>query len=320
MTIWFKLILVVLILAVFCLVYYLWRLSKKSYSKKLGRLLDERTRHLKIENEQLIQHAKTLTKSNKVLKLQADELKVLTEAIKKENKELKEINSTKDKFFSIIAHDLKNPFTTIFGFVELLKLKRDFISNEKRDVYIDSIYSSSEKIYNLLENLLQWSRSQTDRLVIQLQKFNINETILKEISLLKENAETKNILLKFDVGVSIDIFADKDMVATVLRNLVSNAIKYTSAEGEVRIELLSSGKNAVISVIDTGVGLTKDEQHKLFRIEDKISKTGTMGEEGTGLGLLLCKEFVEKSGGTIWVDSKLNKGTKFTFTLPLYAE
>jgi signal transduction histidine kinase/ligand-binding sensor domain-containing protein len=324
MTLWFRILSLFLILATIYLIYYLRIMAIKSRNRKLEELVNEQTNKLRSQNIRLLEHSKMLNESNSELEErqqkiqeQAEEIKTQSEAVAKINAELRELNSMKDRFFSIIAHDLKNPFNTIFGFAELLKIKRDSISAKKRDLYIETIYSSTRKIYSLLENLLLWSRTQSDHLVIKPELFRIDVLFDEVMSLLSENAGAKDIILRFDAREAVEVFADRDMVSTILRNLLSNSIKYTPVGGSVTLEAATADHKAIISVVDTGVGITLEDQGKLFRIDEKISTTGTEGEEGTGLGLVLCKEFVEKSGGTIWVDSEVNKGTRFVFTLPL---
>ncbi|MEN8121213.1 MAG: PAS domain-containing sensor histidine kinase [Bacteroidota bacterium] len=239
--------------------------------------------------------------------------------------ELQELNVAKDKLFSIIAHDLKNPFNAISGFSELILSGINEYSIEQIEDYIKVIHKSSANGYYLLENLLDWSRSQTGILAIKKEDFKLSRLILENIEFLKEKALIKGLELSADCDDSYIVNADKNMVNTVLRNLVTNALKFTK-EGTVKI-LVEKNKEpgleksfAKITVKDTGIGIQKAVLDKLFRIYESHSTAGTDFEQGTGLGLILCKDFVEKNGGKIWVDSEPEKGSSFYFTLPLQAK
>jgi PAS domain S-box-containing protein len=244
--------------------------------------------------------------------------KKLEEEILCKNEELISLNATKDKFFSIIAHDLKNPFNTILGFSDLLLKKYQKYDDAKRLKMLEVIHSSGESTQKLLENLLEWSRSQTGRISFEPESL-IFEVLLREIlDLFEETAKTKDITLDYQIPESIVLNADKRMLSTILRNLISNAIKFTPRNGHVIIYALRDEYNtARISVSDTGVGMTQDVLEKLFKINEKVSEVGTEKEKGTGIGLLLCKEFIERHKGNIWVSSKPGEGSEFTFSLPL---
>lgn len=235
--------------------------------------------------------------------------------IQLQNEELRELNATKDKFFSIIAHDLKSPFNSILGFSELLKA-------EARDLDIDSIVeyaciinSSVLHTFGLLENLLEWARMQQGRIPFEPQKILFNSIVNTEFERLKNSADQKNIELINKVSENLIITADENMVSTVLRNLVSNAIKFTLKGGVVMVEAGVEDDNVKISVCDTGIGIKPETIEKLFTIETSFTTRGTENEKGTGLGLLLCKEFVEKHNGKVWVESEEGKGSCFNFTL-----
>ncbi len=235
-----------------------------------------------------------------------------------QNKELINLNATKDKFFSIIAHDLKNPFNILRGFAELLVLFGRKMSPEKIDKYHKAIYDTAQNGYDLLQNLLEWSRAQTGRIKPSPEEFYIDEIVFANFELLKETAEQKKITLKNKADSELMVFADINMINTVLRNLLSNAIKFTHENGEVLVYTSVSKKTASIHVKDTGVGIAAEDISKLFRIDIHHSTEGTANEKGTGLGLILCKSFVEENNGKITVSSQINKGTNFVFTLPLY--
>lgn len=242
-------------------------------------------------------------------------IKQQNQKLQKQNNDLQELNATKDKFFSIVAHDLKNPFNTIIGFAELLITKKD-MKPEKLSRFHQYIYDSSQKAYSLLENLLDWSRSQTGRLQWKPDNINIAAIACEVIDLLAGTASNKAIELTLKVEDPLYVFADGNMITTVIRNLVSNALKFTKEGGFVKIISASKNNMIEITIEDSGIGISEENIKKLFRIDENVSTTGTAKEKGTGLGLILCKEFVEKNNGNISVESKIGQGSKFIFTLP----
>lgn len=231
--------------------------------------------------------------------------------------DLKEANITKEKFFSIIAHDLMNPFNVILSFSTLLVDYFERYSREDIKEMVGEIATSSQKLHDLLDNLLQWCMSQTDKLEYNPQLTNVNQLVSNCASLFKSNAQKKNITISEYLPVEQTAFFDEDMITTVIRNLLSNAIKFTKPGGNIKINCFSSDNHIEIEVIDDGVGMSKEDIDKLFKIDVKLSTTGTSGEEGTGLGIMLCKEFIEKNSGTFQVESKAGKGSRFSFRLPL---
>lgn len=243
-------------------------------------------------------------------KRNADEMKKIT-------LELQQLNATKDKFFSIIAHDLRNPFITILGFSDLLLSDYSELSDEERKFYLEEMKKSAELSHNLLQNLLQWSRSQTGRIEFNQSALFLHHVINSNFDLLYGSAEKKDIKMVSEVSVDIKLFADEDMLNTVLRNLLTNSIKFTPRHGTITVSASLNKSMAQISVSDTGVGMDESALNNLFRIDISHSSHGTDREAGTGLGLILCKEFVEKHGGTISVSSAPGKGTTFTFTIPM---
>lgn len=238
------------------------------------------------------------------------------EAIELQRKELESLNSTKDKFFAIIAHDLKNPFSTVLGLSELLAKEFESFDAEKLKVFIEQIYKYSNNTFNLLENLLQWSMLQTGRMPLRPKLVNINELIIENIELLRGNALQKGITLESKTIDDGFVFVDVSMITTVIRNLLSNAIKFTSQSGNISIEIVKDGSMLKVSVEDNGVGIADQDMQRLFKIDSNPTSIGTSMEKGTGLGLILCKDFVERNGGTIWVNSQLGRGSKFFFTIP----
>jgi PAS domain S-box-containing protein len=237
--------------------------------------------------------------------------------IKRAEIELRELNASKDKFFSIIAHDLKNPFNTIIGFSEVLKEEVKKMDLESSEYYANLVNVSAVQTYRLLENLLEWANSQRGKTAFNRLNINLKDVLKEELDTLHEQASGKSIRVISYVPDGLMIFADKNMIKTVLRNLISNALKFTPRDGVVEINATSDATMNKISVTDSGIGMNKETMEKLFRIEGNLSTLGTENEKGTGLGLLLCKEFVEKHGGKIWVESEPDKGSTFRFVIPI---
>ena len=236
--------------------------------------------------------------------------------LKIKNEQLKELNATKDKFFSIIAHDLKTPFSGILGFSEILKDEARNLDIASIEDYADILNSTAKQAFKLLENLLDWARMQQGSFYFEPIPISFNYLLKTEIEGLKHSAGRKNITMTFGTNEEINITADEKMLSSVLRNLISNAIKFTPKAGKINIEARRNIDHVEVSISDTGVWMEKETIEKLFKIETSFTSRGTENEKGTGLGLLLCKEFVEKHGGTIWVDSEKGKGSTFTFSIP----
>ncbi|WP_456376417.1 tetratricopeptide repeat-containing sensor histidine kinase [Lutibacter sp.] len=230
---------------------------------------------------------------------------------------LKQLNNTKDRFFSIIAHDLKNPFNSIIGFTELLIENGNEYDEEKRLKFLKIIKGSTSKASSLLNNLLIWANSQSGSLKFNPQKIELKQNVSNVVSLLEIQAINKEIKISNSISKNLFVEADKNMLATILRNLISNSIKFTEIKGEVQITALTNSNFVEITVKDNGIGISKTEIDNLFKIEVKNSNIGTANEQGSGLGLILCKEFVDKHGGKIWVESTLNEGSEFKFTILL---
>jgi PAS domain S-box-containing protein len=237
--------------------------------------------------------------------------------IKNQNEELLRLNASKDKFFSILAHDLKNPFSAIIGSSDLLVSRSEKNNTEEIDRYAKIINQSSKKALDILLNLMDWSQVQTGTIKFAPEVLEVKILVEEAIALLGCNAEEKNISIQNMVQEKTFIFADKEMMSIVLRNLISNAIKYTHMEGVVTINSLQKQNEIVISVQDNGVGIAEEKIQKLFKIDGVHSTPGTKKEKGTGLGLILCKEFLEKNNGSIWIESAIKEGTTFYFSLPL---
>jgi two-component system, sensor histidine kinase and response regulator len=257
---------------------------------------------------------KTILRQNEeLLELNANlEIKV-----EQRTKELYELNATKDKFFSIIAHDLKNPFNTLMGFTELMLDNLNDFSSDKLHEIIEILHVTSKQSYALLENLLEWARTQTGRMDMKPENIDVSNLVEENISLLKNQAAKKKIVLASNVPAKTFAFADPNMINTVVRNLISNAIKYTHEEGRIICNASIVKNKLQVEISDSGIGIKPQNLDKLFRIDLNFSTHGTADEGGTGLGLILCKEFINRNEGEIWVESVFGQGSTFKFTLPM---
>ena len=245
------------------------------------------------------------------------ELKLIELALRKSEGKLKEANSTKDKFISILAHDLKSPFSSLMGFSELLMDEAENFNNEKIKRFVNNISETSSSTYAFLEELLEWARSQRNMVAFDTENIQLIQIVEECISLLSNLSKAKNIEILRAVPRELYVVADRNMLKTILRNLVSNAIKFTAKSGQVKIAAGIKQSFIEIIVSDTGIGMNTNTIQSLFKIGETKSGKGTEGERGTGFGLLLCKEFIEKQGGTIEVESESGKGSNFRFTMPV---
>lgn len=236
--------------------------------------------------------------------------------IQQKNIELEDLNATKDKFFSIIAHDLKSPFNSIVGLSDLLCSRVDDYPKEKIKTFAKAINDSAKQTFKLLENLLEWSQLQRGKIKLNLRYYNLKAIVDEIILLHNEMAMNKKIAIRVNVASNIFAHCDIEVTKTILRNLLSNAIKFTNNEGSITIDVAKIDSFIEVQVSDTGVGILPEKIPFLFTIEQDISTSGTANEKGTGLGLLLCKELIEKQGGKIWVESTVGKGSIFYFTIP----
>lgn len=255
-------------------------------------------------------------RTNRILRIQNERINNANRKLAESERNLKEINATKDKFFSIISHDLKNPLTSLLSISESM-LEVDIQPGEEEKLSgIRNIHESIRQIHDLLENLLTWSRSQTGRLKYEPVNFNLSKLIEINLNLHRIPAEKKGIKLTCRSPEGIYAYGDRDMINMVIRNLLNNAVKFTSSGGTIDVDVKKENSSLQILIKDKGTGISGEDLDKLFRIDVKFKTTGTAGEKGTGLGLILCKEFVEKNGGRMIVESELNKGSVFGFTIP----
>jgi len=275
----------------------------KEFNRELENIVTDRTRALEEANSRLF---KELT-----------ERILIDEALKESEVKLRELNATKDKFFNIIAHDLKNPFTSLIGSSELLLDNAGNLDTDNVVTLAQIINDSAKNGFAILENLLDWSRSQTGLLKINPEITDLKELINESISTLSQVSANKDIKINSEVNDSIYVVTDKNMIRTILRNLLSNAIKFSYRKGVILVSSVVNDRQVIVKVKDNGVGIPKDNIDKLFRLETKYSAPGTENEQGTSIGLKLCREFIEKLNGRIWVESEEKKGSEFMFSLPL---
>jgi signal transduction histidine kinase/Tfp pilus assembly protein PilF len=243
-------------------------------------------------------------------------LKKMSARLEKSEKELLIANAGKDKFFTLIAHDLKSPFNGLLGVTEILAENFDELPTAQTKKLILELRKSVTNVFGLVEGLLSWAQIQTGKIEYRVEKADLFKLAEEVTEQLETSAKNKNITLEQNIGEHTFAVADKKSVSTVFRNLISNAIKYTNTRGLVKIEAAKKDGCLEISVEDNGIGMNQETLKKLFTITEKNSEAGTANETGTGLGLILCKEFIEKNNGKIWVESEPGKGSRFVFTLP----
>ncbi|NLO49611.1 MAG: GAF domain-containing sensor histidine kinase, partial [Bacteroidales bacterium] len=243
------------------------------------------------------------------------------ERLRRSEQELRDANLTKDRFFNIIAHDLKNPFNAIIGFSTLLCDEWSDFDDVDKITMVQAIRQSSEGAYELLMNLLEWSRLRVGTIDYHPDMVDINNVVERSISLLKSNADEKNIHLTFEPCESHQVLFDDNMLRTIIRNLLSNAIKFTHGFGVINITTFFDPNYPAMlrfSIADSGIGIAPEKIKSLFSLTETSSTSGTNGETGTGLGLILCKEFIDKNNGKIWVESTLGTGSSFHMAIPIY--
>ena len=244
--------------------------------------------------------------------------KKFEEQLVKYTEELKLLNAAKDKFFSIISHDLRSPFNSLLGLTEYISQSYDEMTPLEIKTSISSVYSSSKAVYDLILNLLEWSMIQSGRLTVDKSVINLIELGNEIKNLYEDIANRKQLELIININEDILVYADKYMIDAIIRNFVSNSIKFTNPGGKIIVKGIINGDNAEVSVTDTGIGISTENQKNLFRIDEQFRRDGTDNEKGTGLGLILCKEFIEKNNGVLWIESEEGKGSRFSFTVPRY--
>ncbi len=276
-------------------------------------------------SEELIRYTSDLYESQKSVEENAFQMNKLLgelaesqEKLKHANSDLEKSNKEKDKFFSIIAHDLKSPLASLSGLLQMIQDERDTMDDDEKHEILGLLLNNSKHVYGLLENLLDWSRVQRKAIQFKPIKILARDIADETLQLLEAQATNKNISLINEIEDKIAVSADYMMYSTLIRNLVSNAIKFTPEGGKIIVKTENEDSFVKFSIIDNGVGMNEEMQAKLFKIHEHITSVGTNNERGTGLGLILCQEFVTLHKGQIGVTSKEGEGSIFYFTLPLY--
>jgi two-component system sensor histidine kinase/response regulator len=279
---------------------------------------------LRIKNQlDLVKSRKKLEEQNRTLiELQqemtrdAQKLILLNEKLADSEENLSNSNAAKDKFFSILSHDLRSPLAGLLGLTELINNYADNFSRDDLARYGKDVHKAAKNIHKLLENLLEWSHLQTGKIRFEPENINFSEIVFNAFELLRQNAGNKKINIENKFPEGIEINADPNMLNSIIRNLISNAIKFTEPGGKINIDFDSSDGYYKLTVTDNGVGMKEEDLKKLFKIDEQQSKIGTSKEKGSGLGLILVKEFVDRHGGNISVTSSFGEGSSFTVALP----
>jgi PAS domain S-box-containing protein len=277
------------------------------------------TNRKKIENEIKAYVTQLKDKKDK-LEENTSKLQLINEKLKISERKLMELNANKDKFLSIIGHDLRSPFDALLGYSEIIHSELEDLTNEELVTYSDYINKAARHLLDLLNNLLDWSNIQTGRLTPKIQTIDLKEKAEIIVTLLKGKLNTKNITVVQDIDEHIKVSADDTMLNSILQNLISNAIKFTPQDGEIKIVASDDAKGTNISISDSGIGMNEEQIQSLFKIDKNISRPGTAKEKGTGLGLIITKELITLCKGTIKVNSETGKGSTFILTLPLSKE
>lgn len=287
--------------------------------KKAEKIINDQLEEIQISNEEIKSMNEELHAVNDDLERRIEEINKLNQDLRLSEQKLKETNAQKDKFFSLLAHDLRSPIGNFLQITELLKLQHQSLSPEQAGDFFNNLYGLADRTFKLLENLLIWSRSQLGHLEIQSTRFKLKTLLNDVVYLLEENLKAKNITFENDIPETLEVYADKNIVQTVCRNLIGNAIKFTYESGKIAVRCSGNeseeSEKYVISVEDNGIGIAADKIDRIFNINEDYTTLGTKNEKGTGLGLILCKELIEKTGEKIWVESEYGKGTTFYFTL-----
>lgn len=278
--------------------------------------LIEKNEEIKLQNEKLEEYNGEILRQSEKILLQQEVNLAQNQQLEKTVQELHKSNQTKDRFFSILAHDLRNPVSALSGLAESLRQNLPALSRQNIQEYSESIYKASQSVYHLLINLLNWSRTQSQEIEYTPAEFDLGALISKNIALLEQQLQRKGIHINAAYRTRHKVLADYNMIDTVVRNLLSNSIKFTPANGAVEVLLTENDNEITVVVKDNGIGMTPGQLRNLFKIEKKFLSTGTAGETGTGLGLVICREFIEVNKGCIRVRSAEGKGSEFVFTLP----
>ncbi len=292
------------------------RKSEEEY-EQLSELLIKRQKRMEKQTEILKNHEKELEELNELLEKRQTNIEKQALKLKKQKNELEISNETKDKLFSIIAHDLKNPFNTILGFTDLIRSNFEMYDKKKLGEINNTLYETTKEIYKLIENLLSWSRAQMGTIQLSQEIIDVEQITNDIKNLLHSSAQKKNIQIVLKIEKGTEVYADRQMVHTVFRNLVTNSIKFTE-NGSITFISKTLPDKVEICIEDTGMGMNGDILENLFKISKVKSRKGTKGEGGTGLGMIICKEFIEMNNGSIRAESDVGKGSRFIIVLPRY--
>lgn len=308
-------LLISIILITLIVKFYTYRLIKEK--EKLEGIVKERTQEILMQNEEILVQAEHLKEANDWISAKNAELEVQKKEIEKKKDQLEVSNATKNKFFRIIAHDLRNPISTLVGSTGYILTDYEEFDKEKTKIFIQDLNKLSLTTYNLLENLLDWSTSQMGEISYEPKEIDLVSIVKENLELVNTKIVEKSIALDLSLPDEITVNADENMIRTVIRNLLTNAVKFTKDNGQIRIYITVKDNLCFLSISDNGIGISKENLNKLFRIEKHVTTPGTHNEKGSGLGLILCKEFVERNGGTITVESEPNAGSTFTISLKI---
>ncbi|MBK8808890.1 MAG: hypothetical protein IPO21_20565 [Bacteroidales bacterium] len=315
---WFRSVFVCLVIIVILLFVFFRIRNIKKQNKLLEQLVNERTQKISDQAAVLQVKNKVLNEQKEELLATSTELIAQSEMLNKTNAELEVANQTKNKLFSIIAHDIKNPFGVVMNFSEILNKSYDNYSEDKRKLFIKKIFSASTSIYAILDNLLNWARTQSDSIVLNQEQFDLVQIIYLIVEQYQILIEDKAIVVEINPQYdNIFVVADINMTKAVLRNILGNALKFTPENGSIKVNVFLNEAFVNCEIIDSGIGIPKEKIQSIFTFSAQKLQNGTQKEAGTGLGMLICKEFVEKNKGTISIESVEMGGTKVAFTLPI---
>jgi signal transduction histidine kinase len=241
----------------------------------------------------------------------------MNQKLQQSENRLKKMNASKDRLFSIISHDLRNPLNAILGLAEILNKNISRLGEERTKKYSEMIYTSARSLYSQIESLLEWSRAQSNNIKYRPETFDLRPLILNVFTLFELSAYNKKVDLLCEVNDINMVFADRETISLVLRNLIDNGIKFTKEGGKVIVTSKKIDNFVEVSVTDSGIGISDEDISRLFRFDEVFTSNGTKGEQGTGLGLIMCKEFIEINNGKINVISNKNVGSTFNFSIPV---
>ncbi|MBK7631580.1 MAG: hypothetical protein IPJ23_12935 [Ignavibacteriales bacterium] len=262
-----------------------------------------------------IEHARVKIKSDQLSQL-IQQLSTTNQQLEESIKRVEELNASKDRFITVLSHDLRSPFQGLLGITKTLEANYSSFSDEEKQFYITQINHSLDKLYAFLEQLLLWGRVQRSSLKLNYKMCDINELIDQIVSVLSETASRKKISVDIKCQDALNSELDKEMISIVLRNLLTNAIKFSPVGSWIKIKSENNNEELKISVVDNGVGISEEHIHKLFNLDENFSTIGTDGEQGTGMGLILCNDIIKKHDGKISVQSKEGRGSTFTIVIP----